>query len=254
MDHRGLTGKVALITGAGSGIGRETALLLASQGASIAVIDLDAVGAESVATEIEAAGSTAVAIPVDISDPDAIARCVTTVLERLGRIDILVNNAGVPSNLSFLESTLELWERIQAVNLRAPFLFIQAVARHMIERGGGGKIVNLSSSAAFRGERSNACYAASKAGVCALTRTAAAEFGRYDINVNTVAPGLTRTAMSAGHDPDTLRALVQSGPLANYLGRLSEPEDVANVIAFLCSDASRQITGQTLHTSAGVIV
>ena len=250
-----LSGKRALITGAGSGIGRETALLLASQGASIAVIDLDAVGAESVATEIEAAGSTAVAIPVDISDPDAIARCVTTVLERLGRIDILVNNAGVPSNLSFLESTLELWERIQAVNLRAPFLFIQAVARHMVERGGGGKIVNLSSSAAFRGQRTNACYAASKAGVCALTRAAAAEFGRYDINVNTVAPGLTRTPMSAGlGGPDALRALVQSGPLANFLGRASEPEDVANVIAFLCSDASRQITGQTLHTSAGVIV
>jgi NAD(P)-dependent dehydrogenase (short-subunit alcohol dehydrogenase family) len=251
-----LAGKVALVTGGGAGIGRAASLRLAQLGASIAVVDRDGAAASTVAKEIEADGGTALALVVDLSQPADVTRTVAEVIDRFGRIDILVNNAGVASDETLLDQTLESWEFIQAVNLRAPFMLIQAVGRHMVERGGGGKIVNLSSSSAFRGERSNASYGASKAGIGALTRTAAAELGRHDVNVNAVAPGLTRTQLTEPYigGRDDFQAAVATGPLANLLGRHSEPEDVANVIVFLCTDAARQVTGQIIHTSAGAVV
>src|SRR4051794_13440798 len=192
-----MQGKVAVVTGGGAGIGRATCLLLAQRGASVAVVDRDGAAASTVVKEIEADGGTAIALVVDLSQVTEAQRTVTEVLERFDRIDMLVNNAGVASDETLLDQTLESWEFIQAVNLRAPFLLIQAVGRHMVERGGGGKIVNLSSSSAFRGERSNPSYGASKAGVNALTRTAAAELGPYGVNVNSVVPGLTRTGLTA---------------------------------------------------------
>ena len=249
-------GKVALVTGGGSGIGRATCLLLARGGASIAVVDRDGAAASTVTKEIETDGGTAAAVVVDLSQPTDVTRAVTEVLERFGRIDVLVNSAGVASPETLLEQTLESWEFIQAVNLRAPFLLLQAVGRHMVDRGGGGKIVNLSSSSAFRGERSNPSYGASKAGINALTRTAAAELGPHDINVNSVVPGLTRTPLTEPYigGADDFQAAVGAGPLANFLRRHSEPEDVASVIVFLCTDAARQVTGQAIHTSAGAVV
>src|SRR5206468_13002570 len=192
--------------------------------------------ASAVVKEIEAAGGTAVVFVVDLSQAAEVGHTVTQVLDRFGRIDILVNNAGVASAESLLDQTLESWEFIQAINLRAPFLLMQAVGRHMVERGGGGKIVSLSSSSAFRGERSNASYGASKAGIGALTRTAAAELGPYDVNVNAVAPGLTRTGLTEPHigGDDEFREAVTVGPLANLVGRHYDPDDVAYFIGFLC--------------------
>jgi NAD(P)-dependent dehydrogenase (short-subunit alcohol dehydrogenase family) len=256
MDSGELAGKVAIVTGAASGIGRATARQLAGLGAAVAVLDIDGAGAERVAGELRAGGAAAIAVIADVGDTDAAERSVREVLDRLGRIDILVNNAGTVSDISLLEHDLATWERIQAVNLRGPFVLMRAVGRHMVERGGGGKIVNVSSSSAFRGERTNAAYAASKAGVTALTRTAAAELGPYDINVNAVAPGLTKTGMTEPYigDDDAFLDTVASGPLANLLRRHSQPEDVAAVIVFLCRDASRQVTGQVLHTSAGAVL
>ena len=233
MGSGELSGKVALVTGAGSGIGRATALGLAQHGATVAAVDMRA---DSV---------------------DAVTGTFDAVIERFGRVDILVNNAGIASDETFIDHTMDTWDRIQAVNLRAPFLLIQAFARHVVARGeGGGKIVNLSSSSAFRGERSNPSYGASKAGINALTRTAAAELGPHDINVNSVVPGLTRTPLTEPYigGADDFQAAVGAGPLANFLRRHSEPEDVASVIVFLCTDAARQVTGQAIHTSAGAVV
>ena len=141
------------------------------------------------------------------------------------------------------------------INLTTPFVLSQLLGRRMIAGGMGGSIINVSSTSAFRAVSSGGPYGVSKAGLCALTRAAASELGQFGINVNAVAPGLTRTAITArAFDDESLDAAVHGGPLANLLGRVSEPEDVANVIAFLCLPASRQITGQVLHTSAGAVV
>jgi NAD(P)-dependent dehydrogenase (short-subunit alcohol dehydrogenase family) len=238
-----LAGKVAIVTGGASGIGHATVELLAERDAQVVVVDKDA-------------APSGLLLTADLAQPDEITRCVDEVLARLGRIDILVNCAGVTSDDPLLTMSLDAWDRIHAVNLRAAFLLIQGVGRHMVERGGGGRIVNVSSSSAFRAERTNAAYAASKAGIVALTRTAAAELGRHGINVNAVAPGLTRTPMTEPYlgDDDGFEDAVRAGPLANLLHRVSTPADVAAVIVFLCLDASRQITAQTIHTSAGAVV
>jgi len=251
-----LEGKVAAVTGGGSGIGRATVLALARAGARTAVIDRDAEGAEGVVEEAKRAGVDAKAFVVDLADRDAIAPLVDVVLQRFERIDILVNAAGISAAPhSAIDFSDEAYDAVMHINLRAPFLLTRAIGNHMIDRGGGGRIVNVSSSAAFRATASPAIYAASKAGLCGLTRSAAADLGLHDINVNAVAPGMTKTPMTAGlGDDDVYEAIVSRGPLENLLHRVSEAEDVANVILFLCLPESRQITGQVLHTSAGNVV
>jgi NAD(P)-dependent dehydrogenase (short-subunit alcohol dehydrogenase family) len=180
-----------------------------------------------------------------------IGNLVARVIADFGRIDCLVNAAGIANTDTILTVSLATWERVHTINLRAPMLLIQEVAQHMIERGGGGKIVNLSSSSAYRADLTCfPAYSTSKAGIDALTRSAAAALGAYDINVNSVVPGVTLTPMVGDIDP----AYAVRGPLANLVQRLSVPEDVAGVIVFLCSDLARQITAQTIHTSAGNIV
>jgi NAD(P)-dependent dehydrogenase (short-subunit alcohol dehydrogenase family) len=255
VPARALEGKVAAVTGGGSGIGRATVLALARAGATTAVIDRDGEGAERVATEAAQAGADSKAFAVDLADRDAIAPLVDVVLRSFERIDILVNAAGISAAPhSAIEFSDEAYDAVMHINLRAPFLLTRAIGNHMIDRGGGGRIVNVSSSAAFRPTPSPAIYAASKAGLCGLTRSAAADLGLHDINVNAVAPGITKTPMTAGLGDDTYEAIVSSGPLENLLHRASEADDVANVILFLCLPESRQITGQVLHTSAGNVV
>jgi NAD(P)-dependent dehydrogenase (short-subunit alcohol dehydrogenase family) len=249
--------RVALVTGGASGIGRATVLGLARMGASVAVVDRDADGVERVANEVATEGGTARAFVVDLADAGALDPLVERVLAALGRIDILVNCAGVTGGVhTALDFSDETFETVMRVNVRAPFMLTRAVGRHMVERGGGGRIVNVSSSSAFRATSSPAVYAASKAAINGLTRTAAGDLGPYDINVNAVAPGVTKTPMAAAlaPDDDAYTAMVTSGPLANLLHRASEPDDVANVIVFLCLPESRQITGQVVNTGAGVVV
>jgi NAD(P)-dependent dehydrogenase (short-subunit alcohol dehydrogenase family) len=251
-----LQGQVAVVTGGASGIGRATAIDLAGKGAAVAVLDKEPAGAKATVDEIEGSGGTATFFEVDFSDASVIPGVVNNVLEWGKRIDILVNSAGASGPASLLEMTEAAWDFMLAVNLKAPVMLMKEVARHMIARGGGGRMVNLSSSAAFRAAGPNAPhYAASKAALSAVTRTAAGELGPHDINVNAVAPGLTKTPMTQGiGDDQAYQQAASDGPLANLLGRPSEASDVAAVIAFLCLPESRQITAQTIHTSAGLVV
>jgi NAD(P)-dependent dehydrogenase (short-subunit alcohol dehydrogenase family) len=239
-----LDGKVALVTGAASGIGRATALLLQQHGAG--VVGVDVVDGEH--TNIVA----------DLADPDECARVVGDAVASRGRLDVLVNAAGVSAGAGLLDTTLDVWEWVLAVNLRAPLLLMQHAGRHMVRQGDGGRIVNVSSGSAFRALPSTPAYGASKAGLLSLTRMAAGELGPHGINVNAVAPGITATPMAlrtiGARAEGGLDALVSEGPMANLLHRVSTAEDVAGVIVFLCLPASRQVTGQTIHTSAGSIV
>jgi len=252
-----LEGQVALVTGAASGIGRATALALAEVGAAVAAVDVSADGTTSTVRAVEALGAEARAYVADLSDSGSLPGLVQSVLADLGRVDILVNCAGISgAPHSSVDFTDEKFDAVVAVNLKAPFVLTREVGNHMIERGGGGRIVNISSSASFRATASPAIYAATKAGINALTRSCAADLGRHGVNVNAVAPGVTRTAIvGAGRGDDShLDAMVQSGPLANLTGRVAEPEDVADVVRFLCLPASRQITAQVINTSAGLVV
>jgi NAD(P)-dependent dehydrogenase (short-subunit alcohol dehydrogenase family) len=251
-----LDGQVAMVTGGASGIGRATVQALAVAGARVAVVDRDGDGAERAAREAEHVGAEAKAFVVDLADPDAIGPIVSAIITVFGRIDVLVNAAGAsggPHNALDFSDTL--FESVINVNLRDPFLLTREIGKHMAERGGGGRIVDVSSSAAFRAALSPAVYAASKAGVNALTRASAADLGRYGVNVNAVAPGMTKTPMTAAIGDDAAyERVVSAGPLENLLHRVSEATDVANVIVFLCLPESRQVTGQVVHTSAGVVV
>jgi NAD(P)-dependent dehydrogenase (short-subunit alcohol dehydrogenase family) len=256
MADRPLDGQVAIITGGASGIGRATAIHLAAKGASVAILDRDPDGSRATVEAIESAGGVASSFAVDLSRVATIPGTVAAVLDWGKRIDILINSAGTTGPEQVLTMTEEAWDFMLTVNLKAPVMLMKAVAQHMIDRGGGGRIVNLSSSAAFRAAPPNAPhYAASKAALSAVTRTAAGELGPYGINVNAVAPGVTKTPMTKGigDDQDFVRA-ASEGPLANLLGRPSEAGDVAAVITFLCLPESRQITAQTIHTSAGLVV
>lgn len=222
----------------------------------MAIVDRDEGGAAAVAKEIESDGGRAWALGVDLADPEATAAAVNSVLDLGGRVDILINSAGVTGGrVSLVDMDVDTWDLVQAVNVRAPMILMQRVGRHMIERGGGGRIVSLSSSAAFRATSSPIHYAASKAAISSMTRTIAAELGPHGINVNAVAPGLTKTPMTKGvGDEAAFDAAVKDGPLANLLHRAAEAADVAEVIVFLCLPGSRQITAQTVHTSAGLVL
>jgi NAD(P)-dependent dehydrogenase (short-subunit alcohol dehydrogenase family) len=245
METSLLAGKVALVTGGASGIGAATARALAGHGATLALLDRAPAGLEAVAASLRSAGGRATTHAVDLAAIASIPAAVTEVLREHGRIDILVNAAGISGDEGEILTQSEAnWDRVLTINLKAPFRLIQEVGRHMIERGGGGRIVNVTSSSAHRARRSMAPYGAAKAGL-----------GRHDVNVNAVAPGVTMTPMTAsiGGEAEFAKVIAE-GPLSNLLGRASRAEDVADTIVYLCLPGSRQITGQTVHTSAGAIV
>ena len=246
-----LAGKVALVTGGASGIGAATVAELAARGASIAVLDLDEGGATRVADSLEV---PSLALGVDLSNTALIPGAVQQVLDAFGQIDILINCAGTGGEPgTILDLSEKAWDFVHTVNLKAPFLLIQEVARHMVERGEGGRIVNVSSSSAFRARQSPLHYSSAKAALVQVTRVAAAELGPHNINVNAVAPGITRTGMTQAMGIG-LEEAARSGALGNLFQRVSEPPDVAAAIVFLCLPESRQITAQTIHTSAGAVV
>ncbi len=251
-----LSGKVAIVTGGASGIGRATVAALLGAGASVAVIDRDEAGLNAVVEQGRKSGGDALAVRLDLADLKAIPAAVAQVVQQRGRVDILVNAAGIAGRFQRLaDIDEENWDLVHTVNLKAPLLLMKYVAKHMIERGGGGRIVNISSSSAFRARNSPMAYASSKAALVQLTRCAAAELGSHDINVNAIAPGITATGMTrALGDAEALQRVASAGPLENLFHRVSQPEDVAAAILFLCLPGSRQITGQTIHTSAGAVI
>jgi NAD(P)-dependent dehydrogenase (short-subunit alcohol dehydrogenase family) len=251
----GLKERVAVVTGGARGIGKATCVALARVGADVVILDREAEEAQQVCRELLTGGGRADHHGLDLAELHEIPGAIASVLASFGRIDILVNCAGIEGGPgTVLDLELATWERTHRVDLTAPFLLMQCCARAMIEGGRGGRIVNVTSSSAFRAAMTQIDYSSAKAALVGASRSAAAQLAPYDINVNCVAPGLTATSMVEQLDPADRQRLVEQGPLENLFHRLSTPEDVAAVIVFLCLPESRQITAQTVHTSAGAVV
>ncbi len=247
-----LEGRVAIVTGAGKGIGAATAKRLAADGAKVAVIDLEeSFGQETVAA-IQENGGVAIAIGCNVSDAEQVEQAVDKVVAEFGRLDILVNNAGVTRDNLIFKMSEEDWDIVMDVHLKGSFLFSKVAQKYMVEQR-YGKIVNTTSLGAS-GKRGQANYATAKAGLQALTKTLAIELGPYNINANCVGPGFIatdmtrRTAERQGLDFEEIRkAASKTIPLR----RVGEPEDVANVVAFLVSEDASYVTGEVLYVGGG---
>ncbi len=247
-----LSDQVALVTGAGRGIGRAIALRLALAGARIAVNDLNPDTAERTAREIVTAGGAAAAFVADVANKMAVQMMIAECLERWGRLDILVNNAGVEPKASVLTLDEWDWDRTLAVNLKGAFLCSQTAGRAMREQG-SGIIVNIASIGGHKIPlKDRAAYCASKAGLVGFTRECAREFAAYGIRVNAICPGVIETEMTAAlrQNPEQMRKWLEDIPQ----GRLGRPEDVAELVLFLCSDAAAYITGQAIHVDGGKVM
>lgn len=253
---RQLSGQIALVTGASSGIGRATAVELATHGAELALADRDEAGMVTTAALARNLGVKVSCFSVDFSDATAAQQLVSRVLSSVEQIKILVNCAGAMRRKPISETEIEDWNTVLQVNLTSPFLLLRDVSRSMVARGGGGRIVNVSSSSAYRARSVVASYGASKAGLDGLTRAAAGELAEHGINVNSVVPGITETArLGQGSLTAEQRTKIASeGHTANLFKRFAKPEEVASVIAFLCLPASAHVTAQVIHVSAGAVV
>ncbi|MGB6770958.1 MAG: 3-oxoacyl-ACP reductase FabG [Candidatus Dormiibacterota bacterium] len=244
--------QVALVTGGGQGIGEATVRRFAEEGAKVVVADLNQAAADAVATSIAAANGQSLAVGCDVQDEASVERLAEAALGRFGQIDILVSNAGVTRDNLLHKMSLAEWDQVIQVHTRGAFLCARAVARNMVSRR-FGKMVFLSSTSAL-GNRGQANYSTAKAGLQGLTRTLALELGPFQINVNSVAPGFVDTAMTRAV-AERLRV-----PLEDFqreaaaripLGRLGQPQDIAAVIAFLCSADASYISGQVLYVNGG---
>ncbi|HSR13537.1 MAG TPA: glucose 1-dehydrogenase [Thermodesulfobacteriota bacterium] len=247
-----LNGKVAIITGAGGGIGRGAALKFASLGARVAVADIKREGAMETVSEIERLGSKGLDLDTDITSFAQVKAMVERTLSHFGQIDILVNNAGWDKIEPFVKNTPEFWDKIIALNLEGHIYCTRAVLDHMMGRK-YGKIVNVSSDAGRVGSTGEAVYSACKGGMIAFTKTMARELARYQINVNCVCPGATETPLLAEiTSGETGAKIIDAMVKAVPFRRLGKPEDLAAAIAFLASDDAAFITGQTLSVSGGL--
>jgi len=242
-----LDGKVAMVTGAGRGIGRHVAALMAcGLGAKVAVLDRDYEHAVEVAEEIECGAK---GFRVDVVDTKAIEACVAEVERDLGPIEVLVNNAGVTRDNLLVRLSEEQWDAVLDVNLKGAYRMIKAVAKGMMQRR-SGRIINVASVVGLVGNKGQANYAASKAGLIGLTKSVAKELASRNIRVNAVAPGFIETDMTAALTPQAREAL--TAQIA--LGRLGTPEDVAHMVAFLASDEAAYITGQVFVVDGGMVM
>ncbi|WP_217567037.1 SDR family NAD(P)-dependent oxidoreductase [Streptomyces sp. GbtcB7] len=250
MSTTGLAGRSVIVTGAGSGIGRATALAFAAEGARVLVADLNAEGAEKVVEEIAAAGGTAVAVTGDLSEQAVVDRVTATAVEQFGGVDVLVNNAGIMDRMSAAGEVGDAeWERVIRVNLTAPFLLTRAVLPHMLAAGKGA-IVNTASEASLRGSAAGAAYTASKHGIAGLTKSLAVTYRNKGIRANAIAPGGTKTAITVDADRDALGPQVLASYMAN-VGTAAEAEEQAAAILFLASDAASNINGAILPVDNG---
>lgn len=240
-----LDNKIAIVTGAGQGIGAGVAAKLSEEGATVVVTDINEETAKQTAATL---GNGAIGVRTDVTDRDSVDTMVDQVIAEFGRVDVLVNNAGWDKGEPFVESVPETWDRIIQINLYGVFNTSKKVLPIMAEQG-FGKVVNLGSDAGRVGSSGEAVYSAAKGGVIAFTKAMAREMARSKVNVNCVCPGPTDTALFASMGGDKLReALKKAIPLR----RLGQPEDLANAIAFLASDEAAFITGQTVSVSGGL--
>ena len=243
-----LEGKIALVTGAGRGIGRAFVLGLAEAGCKVAAADVNREGAEETAELARGAGGEAVGLAVDVSQSESVDGMTEAVLGRWGGLDILVNDAGIFPRATVMELEEELWDSVIGINLKGTFLCSRAAARIMVPQGHGGRIVSMASRAAFTSYPRGSAYAASKAGIVAFTRSLAAELGPHRITVNGIVPGTVNTAMPRlGNTEEQLFASGRAAPL----GRIAEPEDMVPVLLFLCGEGAGFITGQMIHVNGG---
>ena len=241
-----LKDQVVIITGAGRNIGEEIAYLLASEGAKIAVVDMDKARGDKVAAAVKAKGGQAAAFVANVADEAQVEKMVKDVVATLGGVDILVNNAAISDNKHMLEITKEEWDRVIAVTLTGPFLVAKAAAKQMVAQGRGGKIVNVGSTSGFRGRPRALAYTAAKGGVANLTRSMAVQLAPHNIRVNCVAPN--KIGSPVGKDEfDPTR------PVVNLRKRNGEPIDLAKAVLFLVSDDSDFIVGDILFVDGGVM-
>lgn len=241
-----LTGKIAIVTGAGQGIGRGIALKLAREGAQVVASDANEKTALQTANEIEGLGLRALGTKTDVANLSEVLHLVEDTVARFGRIDILVNNAGIARSATLLKLTEEAWDEVLDVNLKGVFRTTQAVARHMIEAR-YGKIVNISSIYGRTGTVGDPNYAASKAGIIGFTKSTARELARHNINVNAILPGMIDTPLLRGIPDRYLEPMIEEIPLR----RVGTPDDVANTVAFLASDEAGYITGAAIEVTGG---
>jgi NAD(P)-dependent dehydrogenase (short-subunit alcohol dehydrogenase family) len=249
-----LGGKVAIVTGGGGGIGGATAQALALHGAAVVVVDVDRGAADVVVAAIEGAGGRAVACQADVSHEDQVRAAVDMAVEQFGRLDVLHNNAALTdsdflrADTAVTELSLEVWEQTMAVNLRSQMLMCKHAVPPMV-RGGGGSIINMSSGASLKGDRTRTAYGVSKAGVNALTLYVATSHGKQGIRANTILPGLVVTdAVRAYLNEETLAGLSR----ATLTPSVGQPDDIADVVVFLASNESRYITGQMIPVDGGM--
>ncbi len=246
-----LEGKVALITGAGRGIGKAMAQVFVEHGAKIVAGDIKEEWIKATAEQINAKSpGSAAAVLLDVSSPESVGKAIKTVLEKFGKLDILINNAGIHRSHPFTEFPLADFELVYEVNVRGNFLCSQAAAIQMISQGNGGCIISMSSASGKKADPGGTAYNSSKSAVIGLTRVMALELGKYGIRVNCILPGATDTEMLRDvfkAEPDLQRVLEERTPL----GKMAMPEDQANAAVFLASDLASHITGEQLVVSGG---
>lgn len=245
-----LESRVALVTGAGQGIGKAIAVAMAREGAAVVVTDVNEANARAVGDEIAAGGGRALSLVMDVADEASVQATTATALSKMGRLDILVNNAGIYLSSPVEDMAEDEWDRVIGVNLTGTFLCSRSVAPHMIARG-SGRIISLASGRALQGARNGAHYAATKAGIIGFSRSLALELSPRGITVNVICPGITDTAQPRGHMAEK-DIFAQAGAIP--LGRIGQPADLTGPAVFLASEAAGFITGQTIVVNGGFIM